>query len=169
MSSPVSTAIDPRYSSPRAEATSWEQTREILESANIFWLTTVRADGRPHLTPLVAVWVEGAVHFTTGPDEQKFRNLSANPHVIVSTGHADWQSGVDVVVEGAAEQHQSQELLDAVATAFGPKWDGDTWNFTTHDGQFFHPEGFRVEIFSVRPVKVLAFAKGTFGHTLHTF
>ena len=32
----------------------------------MFWLSTVRPDGRPHVTPVVAAWVEGAVWFSTG-------------------------------------------------------------------------------------------------------
>lgn len=36
----------------------------------------MRADGRPHVTPLVAVWLDGAPHFSTGPAEQKAVNLS---------------------------------------------------------------------------------------------
>jgi hypothetical protein len=31
-------------------------TRQLAEQAELSWIVTVRADGRPHLTPLVAVW-----------------------------------------------------------------------------------------------------------------
>jgi hypothetical protein len=37
---------------------------------------TVRPDGRPQVTPVVAVWLDGAVHFTTGPTERKAHNLA---------------------------------------------------------------------------------------------
>ena len=47
----------------------------VLERAELYWLTTVRADGRPHVTPLIAVTADGAVHFCTGLREQKARNL----------------------------------------------------------------------------------------------
>lgn len=43
------TTLDPRYSAPDASPTSWDVTRSALESAQLFWLTTVRADGRPAL------------------------------------------------------------------------------------------------------------------------
>ena len=46
--------------------------------AELYWITTVRADGRPHVTPLIGVWFDGAMHFTTGLEEQKARNLAAN-------------------------------------------------------------------------------------------
>ncbi|HEX2433996.1 MAG TPA: pyridoxamine 5'-phosphate oxidase family protein [Gaiellaceae bacterium] len=68
------------------------------------WISTVRADGRPHDTPLVAVWLDDAVHFTTGAAEQKAGNLRSNPTVILTTGCNQWDRGLDVVVEGEAVQ-----------------------------------------------------------------
>ena len=55
--------------------------------------------------PLVGVWRDGAFAFCTGADEQKQRNLDANPQVAVTTGSTGangWDSGKDVVVEGTA-------------------------------------------------------------------
>ena len=71
MTAPTSTRLDPRFSEPDATATTWDDAVAVLRSAGVSWLTTVRADGRPHVTPLVAVWLDGAVHFCTGPQEQK--------------------------------------------------------------------------------------------------
>ena len=42
--------LDGRYSSEAAAAEPWSHAVDILESAEIFWLTTVREDGRPHVT-----------------------------------------------------------------------------------------------------------------------
>jgi Pyridoxamine 5'-phosphate oxidase len=42
-------------------------------------------DGRPHVTPLVAVWLADAIYFGTGADEQKAHNLRANSHVVLMT------------------------------------------------------------------------------------
>ena len=52
MNTPV-TRLDRRYSQPDAVAAEWEETRRALESAELFWISTVRADGRPHVTPVV--------------------------------------------------------------------------------------------------------------------
>ncbi|HTT59071.1 MAG TPA: pyridoxamine 5'-phosphate oxidase family protein [Acidimicrobiales bacterium] len=97
MRSPTTT-IDRRYSSASAEPTSWAVTQHELEAADLFWLVTVRADGRPHMTPLVAVWSNDALHFTTGFEEQKALNLRTNSRVILSTGCNDWRGGLDIVV-----------------------------------------------------------------------
>src|SRR6202012_737819 len=96
------TELDPRFSEPEAQPTSWEDTLEAIKQAEIFWISTVRADGRPHVTPLVAVWLDDALHFSTGPDEQKARNLAGNPRVVLTTGANNWRGGPHLVLEGGA-------------------------------------------------------------------
>jgi general stress protein 26 len=166
MSEPLTT-IDARFSDPDAVATEWTESRRVLESAELFWITTVRADGRPHVTPLVAVWLDDAIHFATGPSEQKAINLHANPHVILSTGCNNWDHGLDVVVEGEAVRVTDDALLDQLAKLWTTKWDG-RWNFEVHQGGFRN-EGEPVFVFAVRPTKVLTFGKGSFSHTRHRF
>jgi nitroimidazol reductase NimA-like FMN-containing flavoprotein (pyridoxamine 5'-phosphate oxidase superfamily) len=162
------TDIDARFSDPAATATTWEQTREILETAELFWITTVRADGRPHVTPLVAVWLDDALHFCTGPDEQKGHNLEADPHVILTTGCNGWDEGLDVVVEGDAVRVTDDATLRRLAQAWASKWDG-RWHFAARDGAFHHDRGVAL-VFAVIPRKVLAFAKGAgFSQTRHHF
>ena len=90
------------FSSPNATATEWSQGRAVLASADVYWLSTVRPDGRPHVTPLLGVWFAGALYFCTGPDERKAKNLAENRHCILTTGHSTLD-GLDLVVEGAAE------------------------------------------------------------------
>ena len=42
--------FDPRFSSPGAHATPWPAVETVLVGAELYWLTTVRADGLPHDT-----------------------------------------------------------------------------------------------------------------------
>jgi nitroimidazol reductase NimA-like FMN-containing flavoprotein (pyridoxamine 5'-phosphate oxidase superfamily) len=168
MQQPV-TELDTRFSDEDAVATGWEETRIALEEAELFWISTVRADGRPHVTPLVAVWLDDAIHFATGLREQKAANLRTNRHVILTTGCNEWERGLDVVIEGEAVQVTDEDVLERLAEAWATKWDG-RWNYEIHDGAFRHEGGTgAVLVFSVKPVKVLAFAKGTFGQTRHRF
>jgi nitroimidazol reductase NimA-like FMN-containing flavoprotein (pyridoxamine 5'-phosphate oxidase superfamily) len=172
MNEPV-TKIDPRFSDPNAVATQWDETRRVLETAELFWISTVRADGRPHVTPLVAVWLDGAIHFCTGATEQKAMNLRENPHVILTTGCNHWDGGLDVVVEGDAVQLTDDDVLERLAEAWATKWDG-RWQFLVRDGCYYHYDEHEVLpdailVFSVTPTKILAFAKGTFSHTRHQF
>ena len=70
------TELDPRYSSEGASPLPWAEGRRRIEEAGIFWIATVRPDGRPHVTPLISVWLDGAAYFCTGPQERKARNLA---------------------------------------------------------------------------------------------
>jgi general stress protein 26 len=167
------TTLDQRFSAPQAAATDWDETRHALETAELFWLTTVRLDGRPHVTPLVGVWLDGALHFCTGTAEQKAVNLRSNPHVILTTGRNDWDKGLDVVVEGDAVPVTDNAALTRLAAAWTTKWDG-SWHYAVGDGGFHHQaEGVHapdvVLVFSVTPTKVFAFAKDPSGQTRHQF
>jgi nitroimidazol reductase NimA-like FMN-containing flavoprotein (pyridoxamine 5'-phosphate oxidase superfamily) len=165
------TRLDQRYSDPAATAASWAETVRVLENAELFWISTVRADGRPHVTPVVAAWSEGAIWFSTGQGEQKFLNLRANPHVVLTTGCAQWDRGLDVVVEGDAVQVTDDAALERAAAAFRPKWDG-RWQWTARDGAFRDADSGQGEalVFAVQPVRVFAHDKGDpFGATTHRF
>jgi hypothetical protein len=94
-------ALDERFSDPGTQALLWADVEDVLTSAELFWVTTVRADDRPHQTPLVAVWLDGWLHFSTGSGEQKAYNLAHNDQVLLTTGCNTWDRGVDVVVEGS--------------------------------------------------------------------
>lgn len=164
MDEPV-TELDERFSDPGATATTWASAREALEAAQLSWVSTVRADGRPHVTPLVAVWLDGALHFCTGPGEQKAVNLAGNPHVVVTTGCNQWDRGLDVMVEGEARRVTDRATLERLAAAWATRWDG-SWQYEVADEGFRHGAGF-AHVFAVEPAKVLAFGKGPFSHTRH--
>jgi nitroimidazol reductase NimA-like FMN-containing flavoprotein (pyridoxamine 5'-phosphate oxidase superfamily) len=155
------------FSPPGAVATPWEDVVKTLESAELFWISTVRTDGRPHVTPLPAVWRDGALYFCTGPEEQKAVNLRANDSCVLTTGDNRWKAGLDVVVEGRAERITDEALLHALAAMWETKYDGD-WKFDVRDGAFHHGPG-SAHVFEVRPRKVLSFAKGDFAQTRFRF
>ena len=169
MNAPV-TKLEQRYSDPAASAVGWDETSGLLEAAELSWISTVRADGRPHVTPLVAVWVDGVLYFTTGSEEQKFVNLGANPHVVLTTGCNRWDDGIDVVVEGEAAHVTDEEVLARVAGAFSVKWDG-RWRFAVRDGHFYNDGAdMPCEVFGVTPARAFAHSKGDpFGATTHRF
>ena len=152
------TDLDARFSTPEATATAWPAGRKQLEQAGIYWITTVRPDGRPHVTPLIAVWLENALYFCTGPGERKAKNLAHNAHVILTTGSNAYDSGLDVVVEGDAKQVRDDARLQRVADAFVAKY-GDEWRFTVRDGAFHH-QGGEALVFEVAPVTAFGFHRG---------
>src|SRR5437763_6166231 len=107
--------LDARFSDPNASATPWERVEHTIDGAELFWISTVRSDGRPHVTPLPAVWHDSALHFCTGAAEQKGVNLARNANYTLTTGTNAWKSGLDVVVEGRAERVSDNARLRVLA------------------------------------------------------
>jgi hypothetical protein len=158
------------FSSPGAAATSWERGRAELASADVYWLSTVRPNGHPHVTPLLAVWAGGALYFCTGSTERKARNLAHNPHCILTTGRNDLD-GIDLVVEGAASEVTAVAELGEVASAFESKYGP---RITAPAGTWFGlGDAIRnagVELYRVSPTTAFGFAKGaTYSQTRWSF
>ncbi len=151
------TELDARFSSDKATPASWADAETILETANVFWLSTVRPDGRPHVTPLIAVWLEGALHFCTGPDERKAKNLAENNHCILTTGCNTLADGLDLVLEGDAARVHDDLTLQRLADRYAEKYEG--WHFTVQNGAFVG-DGGEADVYAVRPRIVFGFGKG---------
>jgi pyridoxine/pyridoxamine 5'-phosphate oxidase len=160
--------LDPRFSSGDASPAPWADARQRLEQAEVFWLSTVRPDGRPHVTPLIAVWLDGALHFCTGPDERKARNLAANAHCVVTTGCNALAEGLDLVIEGDAVRVSDETRLRRLAERYEAKY-GSDWHFEVRDGAF-SGDGGEALVFEVSPRTVFGFHKGEpFGQTRWRF
>jgi len=147
----------PGFSSPGARPVTWETVRGALERAEISWISTVRPDGRPHVTPLMTVVADGCLHVTTGPGERKARNLAQNPQVVVTTGTNVFEDALDVVVEGTAVRVTDGAALRRLAERWRCKY-GDEWTFDVEDGAFVH-DGDPALVFAVRPEVVFAYER----------
>ena len=150
------------FSEPDSMPTPWAAAIEQLREANTYWLSTVRPDGRPHVTPLIAVWHAEALWFATGPEERKAKNLAENPSCVLTTGRSDLAAGaLDLMIEGRAKQVTDDAELEPVATAFADKYPTGPWDFDVRDGAFSDRDARRrVLVFRVRPVRGLGFRKG---------
>jgi hypothetical protein len=113
---------------PRAErslvrdgpTTSWALAEARLanpSSPQTWWLATVRPDGAPHLMPIIAYWVEGAVHFVVGEGTRKGRNLAADERCVIATGNTTLPS-LDLVVEGRARPVSDPDDVRRLADRF---------------------------------------------------
>jgi nitroimidazol reductase NimA-like FMN-containing flavoprotein (pyridoxamine 5'-phosphate oxidase superfamily) len=158
--------IDKRFSDPEAEPTPWADVVDALEKAELYWITTVRADGQPHVTPLIGVVVDEVMHFCTGLEEQKARNLEQNSHVALTTGNNSWAKGLDVVVEGTAVRVTDEEALRHLAEAWEAKY-GSEWHWEVADEMFRHADGGGAAVFRIEATKILAFAKAPHGQTTY--
>jgi hypothetical protein len=107
----------------------WSRALEKLESfpeMTTWWLATTRSDGRPHVTGIGALWVDGRFYFTSGPGTLKSRNLTENPSCALSAA----LPGLDLVVEGTVARVTDAATLRRVAERYAAQgWparvDGD--------------------------------------------
>ncbi len=161
------TDLDARYSEPEATAMAWEYACERWQQAELYWLSTVRPDGRPHVTPLIAVWHDGASYFCTGPQERKARNLRENANVVLMTGSNALDLGLDLVVEGKALRERDFATLLQVADGYLSKY-GPGWHFRVEDGTFVG-DGGSAWVYRVEPQIAFGFAKGAYSQTRWRF
>ena len=82
------------------------------------WLATIDADGRPHVTGIGAMWVDGSFWFETGATTRKGRNLARDPRCTLSVATA----GFDLVVEGEAHLVTDPERVAQLAAAWADDW-----------------------------------------------
>lgn len=160
--------LHPGFSQPGATAPPWAEVADVLTNSEMFWLSTVRRDGRPHVTPLMAIWLDGMLYFCTGVGEQKAKNLASDPRCILTTGTNTSRSGLDVVVEGSAVRVTDHALLTRLAALWKSRLD---WDWQVGDTAFRAPEGREdgeVPVFGVTPTKVLAFGKSPYTQTRYT-
>jgi hypothetical protein len=132
----------------------WAAARERLVRGDTYLLATVRPDGRPHVVPVLAVWLDGALHFNTGTTARKAKNLAGNPYCVVTVPGDD----LDLVVEGVAVKVGDEAKLQRVADGFPTKY--PWWHPTVHDGAFYADDhGDPRDVISVAPTVVFAFGK----------
>jgi PPOX class probable F420-dependent enzyme len=78
------------------------------------WLTTINADGNPHVTAVGALWVDGTFWFQTGNGTRKATNVARDPRCSVAVSVHD----ADVVLEGDATKVSDPDTVKRIAKAF---------------------------------------------------
>lgn len=115
---------------PGAEPLSWEEVRQRFDAERWYWVATAGPDGRPHVRPVLAVWVHDKVYSTTSPGAHKGRNLQARPECSIAAR----APAIDIVIEGATSWLGDRNLLEQIATAYDSKYG---WPVTITDENMF--------------------------------
>lgn len=149
--------------------TPWAEARERLAGARSYWTATSHPNGRSHVRPAFAVWVDGALHFTSDPTARKSRNLEAEAQCSIATSDGE----LDLVIEGTAVRVTDHERLKSVAAEYKAKYG---WPVTVVDGAFTAPYAAPTAgdgpfaVYVVEPVSVFGFpAIGNFTPTRWSF
>ena len=98
----------------------WSEADALLSESRVYWIATVRPDGRPHVVPSDGIWLDDALYFGGGSDTVHMRNVRATGHAVAHVG--DGLSAA-VIVEGvAADEAPSPEIAERLAEANNPKY-----------------------------------------------
>lgn len=119
----------------------WVAT-QLTESLN-YWLCSVRPDGRPHVIPRWAVFVDGKIYYDGSPETRHNRNIEINPRISVHL-----ENGTEaIMLEGTSTVagKPSPELGKKLSEQYKKKYkalgyapEPDSWNggglyvFTPH-------------------------------------
>jgi hypothetical protein len=62
----------------------WEYIEEKLTAAKHYWMCSVRPNGRPHVVPRWAVYLDGKLYYDGSPETRHARNILENPNTTVN-------------------------------------------------------------------------------------
>ena len=103
---------------------------ETPEKDRTNWLATVRPDGRPHVMPVLGLWLDGTFCFITSEASRKGRNIAADAHCVVSAS-SQVLPALDVIAEGRAVRVTDGAELQRVVDAYGSLLH---WPLEVHEG-----------------------------------
>ncbi|SEF17241.1 pyridoxamine 5'-phosphate oxidase family protein [Jiangella alba] len=136
-------------STDEADLLPWPVAAELLAAVPKYWLATGRADGRPHVMPVLGVWLGGTLAVSSRPGSVKARNLRRDGDCVVTAA----TDGGDLVVEGTAVHVTGAARQRELAAAFAAKYD---WRFGLRDGRVYDdslPGSPEYAFFEITPAK----------------
>jgi hypothetical protein len=101
----------------KRKTTPWAMARQRLAHPEIprtSWLATTHPDGRPHLMPINAFWIDGALFIVAGEGTSKARDLEADGRCVIGFSSTKLPS-IDIVVEGSADALTDDAAVRQVA------------------------------------------------------
>lgn len=95
----------------------WFSVDAALAATSHYWISTVRANGEPHLIPIWGGWAHNRLHIEGGDDTLWFRNLMRSPRVAVGCDH----EGMQIILYGMAS-YGPVDGFEAVADNYEAKY-----------------------------------------------
>jgi PPOX class probable F420-dependent enzyme len=72
-------------------------TERALRDSQVLWLSSVSADGRPHVVPAWFVWDEERIVLFSKPNARKVCNLRSHPRAMVALGEPGAEFDVELI------------------------------------------------------------------------
>jgi hypothetical protein len=97
----------------------WEEAARLFADERWYWVATTGDESRPHLRPVLAVYLDERIYSTTSPAARKGRNLARRP----SASLAARAPAVDIVIEGPVAWIDDRQRLQRVGDAYRDKYE----------------------------------------------
>jgi len=110
----------PGYADNPASSLAWDWVAAQLAASLHYWLSSVRADGRPHAVPRWGVFIDGKFYYDGSPETVHARNIESNPHVSLHL-----ESGEKaIIMEGMSQAADKPDpaFANLLASAIGKKY-----------------------------------------------
>jgi len=127
------------------------RVRRFLETEPVIWLSTIRADGAPHLVPTWFVWDGETIDIVSKPGAVKVRNLRADPRAMLALGDAE--ADFDVGLLEATAEVVDGPVSPSLPPGFDAKYAARIRALDLTPAQFARTYSQRIRIV---PVKALA-------------
>lgn len=99
----------------------WDFVQTEMRKAKNYWLSTTRANGKPHAIPIWGSWTNNTFYFGGGPDTQNRKNLAKNPNIVVHS-----ESGTKtVIIEGLVDMENDIEIIELIKEDYKNKYNFD--------------------------------------------
>jgi len=111
----------PGYVDNPSASVAWDYVEKRLSEAKNYWFSSVRPNGRPHVIPRWAVYLDGKIYYDGSPETRHAQNIARNPHVSLHL-----ESGDQVIIaEGQSKPagKPEAELAQKIATAYCLKYE----------------------------------------------
>ena len=96
----------------------WSWALQRLRDSHRYWVATRDPGGAPHLAAVWGVWVDDALHFSTGGQSRKARNLAGDPRCSIAPDGAS----ESVVLVGEAVRVTARTAVAAVREVYVSKY-----------------------------------------------
>ena len=96
----------------------WNWAEDRLKQSRQFWIATTRPDRRPHVMVVWALWMNGALYFSTGKTSRKARNLAKNPNCTMCAENA----AEAVILDGKVKSERDVEVIRAFIRLYEKKY-----------------------------------------------
>lgn len=107
------------YSTKKQGMLSWDEVRDALASANIYWIGTTRPDGSSHIHPIWGGWVDETGYFEGGNTTRWARNLTADQRVSFGVE----ANGMHISGRGEVSKGPAGASFSALTSNYSAKYD----------------------------------------------